>query len=496
VEENLFQKLQSILGDLSLILPEFVLVGTVLLILITDLLFKDKPQLVRLIVVIGLVFELYLVSRQYLDIEKSVFGFGGMISVNSLTAFWKMLFATGALLTLSMGVQKANKTKAAEYYMLITTIVLGANLLAMSSNLLMIYLSLEVISISSYILTTFSFDKKSAEAGIKYLLFGAVASAVMIYGMSLLYAVTLTLDFTGQQFTDALLMGNHLPVIVGSVMVVAGFIFKMAAAPLHIWSPDVYTAAPTPVVAFFSIVPKLAGFAILIKVVLVLNLFGLGPIKWTTVLAIVAMVTILIGNFSALWQNNVKRLLAYSSIAHSGILLAGYAAFSETALQNVLFYAVAYLLMNMAVFIIVHHFENKKGITTVEEYSGLINTHPFLTVLLAILFISLTGLPPTGGFTAKLLIFTSIWESYSQTDNQWLLYLLVFGLLNTVVSLFYYLKIPYYMIFKPYNADKNEARIIVGFENYLAGVMVLAVLILFFKPDWLMGLINNINFAF
>ncbi|HNP18726.1 MAG TPA: NADH-quinone oxidoreductase subunit N [Fulvivirga sp.] len=494
--ENLSFKLHSIIGDLSYLLPEFILVAIILLILLADLIFKNQPKLVRLIAIVGLLFELYFSTRQYLHIDKSMSVFAGMVTLNSLTAFWKMIFSVGALLTILMSQAKASRWKTGEYHMMIITIVLGANLLAMSSNLLMVYISLEIISITSYLLTTFSFDKKGAEAGIKYFLFGAVASAIMIYGMSLLYAVTLTLDFTGQQFTDALLQANPLPVIVGSVMLVAGFVYKMAAAPLHVWSPDAYTAAPTPVVAFFSVVPKLAGLAILIKVILVINLFGLGPINWPTIIAIIAMITILVGNFSALWQNNVKRLLAYSSIAHAGFLLAGFAAFSQPALQNVLFYAVVYLIMNIATFMIVNHFENSKGLIKVEDYSGIAVDHPYLTVLITILFISLTGIPPTGGFTAKLLIFTSIWESYSQTDNQWLLYLLVFGLLNTVISLFFYLKIPFYMIFRTPNKELGSGKIKFGMENYFAGILVLAILLIFFKPEWLMGLINNINFAF
>ncbi len=494
--DNLSFKLQSIIGDLSYLLPEFILVAIILIVLLADLIFKNQPKLVRVIAIVGLLFELYLATRQYLHIDKSMSIFAGMVTLNSLAAFWKMLFSVGALLTILMNQSKASRWKTAEYHMMIITITLGANLLAMSSNLLMIYISIEIISITSYILTTFSFEKKSSEAGIKYFLFGAVASAIMIYGMSLLYAVTLTLDFMGQLFTDALLQANPLPVIVGSVMLVAGFIYKIAAAPLHVWSPDVYTAAPTPVVAFFSVVPKLAGFAILIKLILVINLFGLGPIHWPTIIAILAMITILIGNFSALWQNNVKRLLAYSSIAHSGFLLAGFAAFSQPALQNVLFYAVVYLIMNIATFMIVNYFERNKGITNVADYAGLVVKYPFLTVLLAILFISLTGIPPTGGFTAKLLIFTSIWESYSQTDNQWLLYLLVFGLLNTVISLFFYLKVPFYMIFRTADKEMNNDKIKFGIENYFAGILVLAILLIFFKPEWLMGLINNINFAF
>jgi NADH-quinone oxidoreductase subunit N len=494
--DSLLQNLTSIQEDLPLVLPELVLVILLLSVVLVDLIFKDKPKIIALIVAVGLLLELYLVTQQYLDIQKPISGFSNLILVDGLAAFWKMIFSVATLLTLAISTRRINKERTAEYHALIISILIGANLLAMSSNFLMVFLSIELISIPSYIIASFAFDKSSAEASLKYLLFGAVASATMLYGMSLLYAQTLTLDFTNQQFIDALLKAESLPFIVGAVLVLAGILFKIAAVPFHIWSPDVYTTAPTSVVAFFSVVPKLAGLSILIKVVLVLNLFGQSPVNWITILSIIAMVSMLIGNFSALWQNNVKRMLAYSSIAQAGFLIAGLAAFSESALNNVIFYSTVYMLMNMAAFLIVQYFEKKINIVEVKDYSGLINEFPLLSIMLVIIFLSLTGLPPTAGFTAKFLIFSSVWESYNNIDNQWLLYLVLFGLINTAISLFYYLKIPFYMIFRPSSRERIIVKNKLGFENYLGGILVVAILILFFKPDWLMGLINNISFAF
>lgn len=494
--EELGLKLELILQYFQMVLPELLLIGLLLLIVLVDLLIKEKKSILITLTFAGVLAELYLVTHQYFDTSAPIRGFFNFLLLDCYAAFWKMLLSLGTLLVLLITTINKEQQKIGEYLVLILSILIGANLLVMSSNLLMIFLSVEIISIPSYIITTFAFNRSSAESGLKYLLFGAAASAVMLYGMSLLYAQTLTLEYPSQQFLDALLEAQPLPVIVSFILVLAGLFFKIAAFPFHIWTPDIYTSAPTSAVAYFSVVPKLAAFALLTKVVLVFNLFGQGPINWITFLSITALITLVVGNFSAIWQTNIKRMLAYSSIAHTGFLLAGFAAFSESSLQHVLFYASVYLIMNLGAFLLVQHFEVKNNITKVEDFKGLINTNPFLSVLLLIFMISLAGLPPTGGFTAKYLIFSSIWDSYSNTDNQWLLYLLIFGLVNTVISLFYYLKIPYYMIFKTCDNNTVLYKKNLALENYLGGLLVLAILLIFFKPDWLMGMINSVSFAF
>lgn len=493
--QDLGQNLIQITGDLKYILPESILAITLLLVLLIDLIFLPNKHILLAITCFGILISTYFSIIQYHEISVMTEVFNGMLRIDSSSVFFKIILSISSIIVVLMTINSSIK-KPSEYFILLLTILLGANFLIMSKNLLMTYFSLEVISIPSYIFTIFSFDKRSAEAGLKYFLFGAAASGVMLYGMSLLFIMTGTLDFTSQMFIDSLLGVNHLPLIVSSIFILTGFLFKIAAAPLHIWSPDVYTSAPTPAVAFFSIVPKIAGLAVMIKIVLALNLFGQSPINWTTLLAVLTMITLLVGNFSALWQSNVKRMMAFSSIAQTGFLLVGIAAFSENGLSNMIFYAVIYSIANLGVFVLIQYFENKHKIENIKDYSGLVKHYPVLTITFLILLISLTGLPPTAGFTSKFLIFSTLWESYSVSENNWQLYLIIFGLLNTVVSLFYYLKIPYYMIFKPLNESIKPGQIKFGIENYLSVVMVLAVLILFFKPDWLMGLINNINFAF
>ncbi|UII26500.1 NADH-quinone oxidoreductase subunit N [Fulvivirga maritima] len=494
------EKLTAITGSMGNFLPEIAIVISLVLLLIAGL-FKAGSfnKLYQTLALIFLAIIMVLVVGQWHDVstlESPLPLFNNMVKLSSVAVFWKIIFVLGAFITIAMGFgNKEFKDKSSEYYLLIFGILLGAHLLVMANNLLTVYLSIELLSITAYILTSFSFNAASKEAAIKYLLFGAAASGVMLFGMSWLYALTGTLTFDDVQFLDGLIKAHALPFTLAAVMTLAGMLYKISAAPMHIWAPDVYTAAPTPVAAYFSIVPKLAGIGILMRWMMVINLFGDSPVNWTIVLAVIAMITIGIGNFSALWQNNVKRILAYSSIAHSGFLVAGLVAYSETAYKAILFYSFVYLLMNMAAFLFINHAEKEWGYTKVEDYKGLINVQPLLGVALVIVMIALTGLPPTGGFTGKFLIFSALWDSYVESGNDWSLYLLIFGLMNTVIALFYYLKLPYYIIFK--NAEhKPENQLIFSLQNFLGFFLVVAILLSFFKPDSLMRIINSVSFAF
>ena len=266
----------------------------------------------------------------------------------------------------------------------------------------------------------------------------------------------------------------------------------MAAAPLHPWAPDVYEAAPMPVVAFFSVVPKLAGLGVLTKFALALNLFGQSDHDWQFVICLAAILSLTVGNFSALWQKRPKRLMAYSSIAQSGFLLVGVGAFIPHGINFMLFYASIYVLTTFLIFFYLQYFESN-GLESLESFAGIGRTLVWPCVFLLVGFIGLTGLPPTAGFTAKLFIFSSIWESYQLSGKGILLWLLVFGLLNTVVSLFYYLRIPFYAFIKKSESVRHTNN--PTFENFFAIGLVLAILLLFFNPDLLMRWINKINFV-
>lgn len=490
---TLIEKLESIGMSLSFFIPELVLASGILFVIGIGLVKKDNLSLLTLAS-----FILFSISLLYHAINWSLYSvptpiFSGMLRSDDFSAYMKMLFDIAGLFTVLMTWRNQKKqAHLAEYYALLIAIVLGAHLLVMSMNLIMVFISLELISISSYVLTGFSFSKNGAEGSLKYFVFGSVASAIMLYGFSMLYGFTGTLDFSSPEFVNKLLGLDSVLFFIAALMALAGFFYKIAAAPLHPWAPDVYEAAPMPVVAFFSVVPKLAGIGILTKFTLALNIFGQSSFDWQFVLCLVAIFSLTVGNFSALWQKRPKRLMAYSSIAQSGFLLVGLTAFLQQGVHFMLFYASVYLLVNFLVFMYLQYFESL-GLDALESFSGTGKTHLWPSVFILIGLIALTGLPPTAGFTAKLFIFTSVWEAYELSGNTILLWLLVFGLLNTVVSLFYYMRIPYYAFIKDGHSIAKTNIFI--FENYFGLVLVLMVLILFFNPGLLMGWINKINFV-
>jgi NADH-quinone oxidoreductase subunit N len=259
---------------------------------------------------------------------------------------------------------------------------------------------------------------------------------------------------------------------------------------MHFWAPDVYEAAPTSVVAFFSTVPKVAAIGLLSVLAMPLSN---ATHDWQFVFALVAVITITVGNFAAIAQQNIKRLMAYSSIAQSGFLVSAIVIFNSQGLAVIVFYSAVYLAANFLIFHYVGLFE-QRGIHTVKQYTGTGRVWVVANVGIIVAMISLTGLPPTAGFTAKLLVFTGIWQSFEITHKPILLILLIIGLLNTVVSLFYYLKIPYYAFIK--TGNPHERQNFLTIQNLFGLIMVVVILMLFFAPGILMSWINKANFVF
>jgi NADH-quinone oxidoreductase subunit N len=490
---GLYDQLELIKLSFGFFIPEVILTVAVIIVIVAGLIQKERSLLVTSFALIGFFLSFVTLLLHWPENESTVNLFGGMLRSDSFSAYLKLLIDVSGMLTVLMTWRNQKQQHLPEYYALILTIGIGAHLLVMSTNLVMVFISLELISISSYVLTSFSFSAAGAEGSQKYFLFGSVASAVMLYGFTFLYGLSGTFAFTSQSFVDALINTDSLLFKIAGVMALSGFLFKLAAAPLHPWAPDVYEAAPMPVVAFFSVVPKLAGLGIFIRFTLALNLFGQSNFDWQHIACIVAILSLTVGNFSALWQKRPKRLMAYSSIAQSGFLIVGLAAFIPSGINFMLFYATVYVLSNYLVFIYLQYFENI-GVLTLEDFTGVGKKFVWPCVFLLVGFIALTGLPPTAGFTAKLFIFSAVWESYHLSGKPILVWLLVFGLLNTVVALFYYLKIPFYAFVKSREIDvqtRNQT-----FENLFGASLVLMILVLFFKPDLLMRWINKINFVF
>ncbi len=522
--------LSDILKSIAYLLPEIFLVLAFLLLIIADLALKQRRgSILPVIACGGLLLSFGFLVAQWIQFNgikvqelASVPLFSGMLSLDSYGIFFKILFCLSGILAVffSLNYSKIHNNyplnRTGEYYTVLLGIVIGSMFMAMSSHLLSIYLSIETVSICSYVLTFFHFDRKGTEASMKYILFGGVASGLMLYGISLLYGFTGTLDINSPGFlqstgnTDGLL-------VIGVLLTIGGFLFKMAAVPFHIWAPDVYEGAPIPAVAIFSVAPKIAAVAVLTRFLSATHAFDLSVgsvnINWQVVVAVIAGATLVIGNFAALWQNNAKRLMAYSSIAHSGFILVGVLAYSELGMYSVVFYVTVYLFMNFGAFLLIKMIYQETGFENISDYKGLGVQYPFIGVMAVIVMISLVGLPPTAGFTAKLLIFSALWETYQQTGESYLFYLLIFGLFNTVISLFYYLKIPFYMYFK--NAETVEETnrysyreenkgianktTVINFplwEKILAIGLIFPLLFLFFKTDWLMNFISHILFIF
>ena len=488
--------LNAIKNSVGDTIPEIILSVGLISVIVLSLVFRGSKN--NLIAWSTLCLFIVVIAGSFVFWPTNAYTiFDGTIWVHDFSAVFKILIDIGGFLTVVMSMTyapiRANRFRA-EYFVVMIAAILGAHLLAITSNFLMIFIAIEILSISSYVLVGYTMDKKGAEGSIKYFLFGSVASAIMLYGFSILFGLTGSSDLTViyANCTKGLTIVQTPLHIMAGLMALGGFLYKIAAAPMHLWAPDVYEAAPIPVVAFLSVVPKLAGLAVLAKFAFAMNSFGESITNWQSILAVVSMLTIAVGNFSALNQNNPKRMMAYSSIAQSGFLLIGIICLSNEGLQFMIFYGTIYLIANFAVFICLQIFE-KENTLTIPSFAGKGRLYATMSIALLLGFISLAGIPPTAGFTGKLFIFTSLWSAYGESGNSILIWLLVFGLLNTVISLFYYLKIPYYAFIKPGPSAISDKK--TGIENYLALLLVVLLLSLFIKPDLLMGWLNRINFV-
>jgi len=329
---------------------------------------------------------------------------------------------------------------------LVIVAAIGMSLMASSANLIMLYVAMETTSIALFILAAYmKGNVKSVEAGLKYFLFGAFASALMLYGMSLVYGLTGTTDLTGIALAVAGMSDELLLMVVGIVLMLVGFSFKVSAVPFHMWTPDVYEGAPTPITAFISVASKAAGFSVVLRVLF--TAFGVNGVQaeWVALLAAFSVVTMTLGNVVALWQTNIKRLLAYSSIAQAGYMLVGVVSASELGVAAVLFYLMTYTLTNIAVFTVIIIFSRVSGSDEIAAYDGLSRRSPYLALAMLLAILSLGGIPPLGGFFGKLYLFSAAIE-------QGYVWLVVIGVLNSIVSLFYYLGV----VIRPMYVNRSE----------------------------------------
>ncbi|MFA5059552.1 MAG: NADH-quinone oxidoreductase subunit N [Candidatus Omnitrophota bacterium] len=414
--------------DLGLLKIEFLLCALIGILFIVDLLTEQKDILKRLAAVGSFVVLAYSFFGQPAGTT-----FFDMYVADGFSALLKTLFLLTVFITIlvSFDFLKKNPRFTGEYFILLLSATLGMILMVSSQEMITFYVSLELLSISSYILSAYQKpNPKSTEAGIKYFLLGAMASGILLFGISLVYGATGTLYFS--EIAAATTNPSSAILYVGVALILIALSFKIAVVPFHMWVPDVYEGAPTPVVAFFSVGTKMAGFAVLMR--LFLMAFGNLKAEWGMIMAVLSAVTIVLGNILAIPQTNIKRFMGYSSIAQAGYILMGLAVASFSGISACLFYLVAYLFSNLCAFVVIIIFSGKIESDDIEAYRGLSKRSPLLALSLLIALMSLGGVPPLVGFLGKLYLFSSAVES----GFTWLV---VIGVLMSVVSIYYYLMI-------------------------------------------------------
>jgi NADH-quinone oxidoreductase subunit N len=415
--------------EFSALLPEIALLCLALLVFGLDLFSGgDKRRWLGWLAAVGL--AVIFVLNLFWSWTGGELVFSGMLKPDLLALLFQETFIVAAILTVLISVDYEPLKWHGEYYGLVILATLGMNLMATAADLIMLYVALELTSITLYILAGYLRDiPKSSEAGLKYFLFGAFSSALMLYGMSLVYGLT---GETGlKEVAVALATSNlQLPVILGALLLLAGFGFKIAAVPFHMWTPDVYEGAPTPVTAFVSVASKAAGFAVLMRVFI--GAFDFIRPEWVAVVGALSVVTMTLGNVVAIPQTNIKRMLAYSSIAQAGYILIGVVCVSAFGVASTIFYLIMYTLTNICAFAVVVLISNVMGSDEITDFAGLSRRSPTLALVMLLALLSLGGIPPVAGFFGKLYIFAAAME-------QGLVWLVVIGVLNAIISLYYYL---------------------------------------------------------
>jgi len=416
--------------NLTAVMPEVVMTCVAIIMLMAELVIRRKETLGFLTIIsVGLI--------SYLLLGSAGTTFGGMFVSDGYSTFFKLIFMANLVLTVLISPKylQTMRINFGEYYALALFATLGMMLMASAADIIVLYLGLELMALSTYVLAGFiRYDMKSNEAAIKYLLLGAFASAILLYGTSLIYGLTGT---TNLKDIAAYITNNGLaknPLLTLSMIFFAvAFSFKIAAVPFHMWAPDAYEGAPTPITAFMSVGPKAAGFAVLGRVFLVA--FGSVRADWSMVLIPIAVLTMAAGNIIALSQTNIKRMLAYSSIAHAGYMLLGIIAGTPAGLSSVLNYMFIYAFMNIGAFavVIMLRTEGFAG-EDISDYEGLGKTHPTAAALMLVFMFSLTGIPPMAGFMGKFYLFMS-------AINAGYTWLVIVAVLFSAISAYFYLRI-------------------------------------------------------
>jgi NADH-quinone oxidoreductase subunit N len=472
----------------QVITPQIVLaVFGFLLLLLEAFLPKGKKGFLPHLAWIGIALSFFFSVNLF---GSKFSAFNGMALADNFALFFSFIFLVSSFLVvlLSLSYLKREEEVRGDYYALVLFATLGMMLMASSFDLIVIFLGLEIVSVSLYILSGFrKKDPKSNEASMKFFLMGSFATSFLIFGIALIYGNFGTTNLEKilflAPFSGVFAGTSELLLYAGIGLLIVGFGFKIASVPFHMWMPDVFEGAPTPIAGFISAGPKAAGFAALLRIFL-LAFSSIKP-DWTLIFWVLAVLSMTTGNLLALWQTNLKRLLAYSSIAHAGYILIAFVAGGNSALSGVLFYLSAYILMNLGAFAVVISMgsKEKEGVDLYKEYAGAGVKNPFLGVFMAIFMLSLAGFPPFAGFFAKFYIFSSAIKSgYSG--------LVIIAVINSLISVYYYLRVIVYMFMRPSEEEAKPAVVpfSLGLVILLTGIGILALGIL---PQELLNLAYN-----
>jgi len=448
----------------------------------------ERKSRMALITVLAVAIAAYCLRFQWSDEPRVLLG--GMLVIDNFAIFfqWLFLIIVGVSAVISMEFNERESINRGEYYALLLFACCGMSLMAASVDLILTFLGVEILSIATYILAGFKrTDIRSNESSLKYFLLGSFATAILLYGIALIYGGIGSTHYHAIREVAFLQGSVQTTTLIGMALLLVGFGFKVALVPFHSWVPDVYEGAPTPVTAFMAVGPKAAGFAALTRILV--QAFPFLAYDWSSILWVLSILTMTLGNVVAVLQTNVKRMLAYSAIAHAGYILIGIVVNSREGFSAVLFYLVIYTAMNLVAFSIVLAF-SRTGDSRVhlEDYAGLGRRAPFAAAALSLALLSLAGIPLTGGFIGKLYVFgAAIQEGYVG--------LAVIAVLNSVVSVFYYFRVIVYMYMKEPGAESPEPEPVSPLVYAIIGIGCLFILLLGLHPDRILALAGYSSLA-
>jgi NADH-quinone oxidoreductase subunit N len=488
------------LQSLSFYYPELILIGVILVAIIYDLtIHQSKSGNVGWVLVTGLIAVAVAI---YFQEQRVTTLFTNSIVLDPFASFFKLLIILATIFVSIVSLQSGELKdyRKGEYFTLLGIIVFGLFLMVSTVDLIMVYISIEIVSIMSFVLAGYlKQNTRSNEAGLKYVVYGAFSSGIMLFGLSYIYGLTGSTNyFQIQQAIATMDASANTALMMATLMVLTGFGYKVSAVPFHFWTPDVYEGAPTTITAYLSIAPKAGAFAMMIRFfnqVLAdggamggLDASSLASLPWANIMSLLAVITMTLGNIVAIQQNNIKRMLAYSSIAHAGYMLLAMPVMSGDSIYAIMIYLVMYLFMNLGAFFVVIIVKNKTGGETFDDYRGLGWEMPMVGVAMTIFMVSLTGLPPSAGFIGKFYIFASLIKGGNQ-----FYWLVVAGGINSVVSLYYYFRVVKVMFLQGERKDTILQPPTVMAGMLLATAIPTVILGIYWTPvaDWIQ---NSLTF--